>query len=387
LLPDSSRGQTMNDLVKALISRSALRRNFSLINVRTGNVPVCAMVKANAYGHGATIVAQALSGLGVSFWGVAALEEAISLRNCGVTEPVLLLLPAGACNSEREMRDSVSLMAAQQIRATIADEDGLNLLEKYSQPDGEKIRVHINIDTGMGRNGCPREDAVRLAVAVAQSSNLLLEGVYSHLASADEQDLDFAEAQTKMFRETVCAIEAKGPSIPIKHLANSSAVFKLPNSWLDMVRPGLALYGYASPHSKDSLNLVPSMKVTAPLVLVKNLKKGSTCGYGRTFAAKRDTKAGLLPFGYADGYSRRLSNIGVIGVNDRFAPVMGRISMDLTVVDLTDIPGAETGSEVVVISDKRSDPNSVEALARLLDTIPYEITSVLGTRVKRIIAD
>ncbi len=376
----------MNNIVKAAISRSALRHNVRLIMGRTGNTPLCAVLKANAYGHDAAIVARALSGLGVAFWGVAALEEALVLRGAGVIEPILLLRPVGAYGLEREIRESVELMIEHDIRATIADEGGLRVLVECVRSNA-KIRAHIKVDTGMGRNGCPRDDAERLALETARSSRVVLEGIYSHFATADESDLMFAKEQAAVFTAITDSIEARGLRIPIKHMANSAAVFNLPASRFDMIRPGLALYGYGGAHIRDSESLVPSLRLTAPLILVKSVKKGSACGYGRAFIAGRDTKIGLLPIGYADGYSRKLSNSGFVGVNGQLAPVIGRVSMDLAIVDLSDIPGAIVGSEACIISNRRVDPNSVETMAKQLGTIPHEITSVLGNRVKRIMVE
>ncbi len=376
----------MNSVLKAFISRSALRHNARLIMARTGGVPLCAVVKADAYGHDADIVARCLSGTGVAFWGVAALEEALALRAAGVSEPILLFRPVGAYSPESELRESIKLMSLNGIRATVTDEAGLTLLTRCLR-DGEQIRVHLKVDTGMGRNGCSHPEAAKLAIEAGRTPRITLEGIYSHFACADEPDPGFSNEQMAVFRGVTEDLDSRGLRVPIKHMANSAAVFNLPAARFDMIRPGLALYGYGGQHVRDSGSLVPALKMTAPLVLVKNVRKGASCGYGRAFIAGRDSRIGLLPAGYADGYSRRMSNLGVVGLRGRLAPVIGRVSMDLTIIDLTDIPGAAVGDEVCIISNIRGDPHSVESMAAQLDTIPYEITSVLGKRVKRIEAE
>lgn len=377
----------MNNLIKAYVSRSALRHNAQLLLKKTGEIHICAMVKANAYGHNVAIVSRALSGLSISFWGVASIKEAIELRELNLIEPILVLRPVGPYESEKALREQIELMAESALRATVVSEEGLDLLAKHTARIRKTIYIHIKVDTGMSRNGCRQEEAVSLVIKAGRIPYVKIEGIYSHFATAGEQLLEFAREQLSVFQSVIKDIESRGIHIPIKHMANSAAIFNLPESWLDMVRPGLALYGYRGPFINNSEELTPVLRLEAPVVMTKWIKKGRTCGYGRTFVAKRDTRIGLLPVGYADGYSRQWSNTGLVDVKGRLAPVIGRISMDLTIIDMTDIPEGGIGSKACIISNQREAPNSVESMAKKLGTIPHEITSRLGSRIKRDLVD
>ncbi|MFH1476929.1 MAG: alanine racemase [Verrucomicrobiota bacterium] len=375
----------MSNLVKARISRAALRHNVEVLKAAANGTPICAMVKANAYGHGAVIVAEALSGMGLAFWGVAALEEALELRKHGVREPILLLRPLELYEPLGDAEAAIGALLEADIRPTIVSAEGIRLLAKCATQRRKVARVHLKVDTGMGRSGCPANDAVELALLLRASAFIELEGVYSHFACANERVLDFARRQQSLFQKVLNALMAHGVRIPIRHLANSGAIFNLPEARLDMVRPGLALYGYGGKYIRGSERLRPSLRLEAPVIMTKWIPTGETCGYGCTFTARRKTRIGLLPLGYADGYDRRWSNLGQVGVGNRLIPVIGRVSMDLTILDLTDAPDATVGSPVCVVSDRREDPHSVESMAERLDTIPHEITCTLGPRVERVL--
>jgi len=345
------------------------------------------MVKANAYGHGATLVAEALSGMGVAFWGVATLAEALELRQYGVREPVLLLRPLDIFEPVHDAEEAIDALLEADIRLTIVSAEGIRLLAQRCAHRRIIARVHLKVDTGLGRNGCPADDAVELALSLRASPFLELEGIYSHFACANERAaiaVDFTRRQQAVFQKVLDELAARDVRIPIRHLANSAAIFNLPETRLDMVRPGVALYGYSGKYIRGSERLRPSLRLEAPVILTKWIPVGETCGYGCTFTARRKTRIGLLPLGYADGYDRRWSNAGQVGVQGRLVPVIGRVSMDLTILDLTDVPDAAVGSPVCVISDRREDPHSVESMAERLDTIPHEITCALGSRVERV---
>jgi len=372
----------MNDLLKAYLSRSALCHNVRLIMDRTGNTPVCAMVKANAYGHNIALVSRVFSGIGISFWGVASLQEAAELRQLNMDEPVLVVRPFGLYESENALKEEIEFMANSALRPTVVSEQGLDLLARHTAMIRKKVYVHIKVDTGMGRNGCLQEQAVSLVAKVDHAPYLQLEGIYSHFASAGGPDLGSAREQLRVFHHVLKNVESGGINIPIKHMANSSAIFNIPESWFDIVRPGVALYGYRDASLNTSEQLIPTLRLDAPVIMTKRIRKGSACGYGGTFVAKRDTRIGLLPLGYYDGYSRQWSDKGVVAFNDKLAPVIGRVSMDLTIIDLTDIPECAVGSHICVISNQRGAPNSVECMAKQLGTIPHEITCRLGQRVQ-----
>jgi len=375
----------MLNLVKARISCAALRHNVEMLKAAAAGTPLCAIVKANAYGHGAVLVAEALSGMGLAFWGVATIAEALELRKHMVREPILLLRPFELYEPLGDAEESIDALLEADIRMTIVSAEGIRLLAQRAAHRRTIARVHLKVDTGMGRNGCRADDAVDLALLLRASPFLELEGVYSHFACADERVLNFARRQQAVFQDVLAKLAARGARIPIRHLANSGAIFNLPAARLDMVRPGLALYGYGGKYIRGSECLCPSLRLEAPVIMTKWIPTGKTCGYGRTFTARRKTRIGLLPIGYADGYDRRWSNAGQVSVGNRLIPVIGRVSMDLTILDLTDAPDAVVGSPVCVISNRREDPHSVESMAGRLDTIPHEITCALGSRVERVL--
>jgi alanine racemase len=375
----------MPHLVKARISCAALRHNVEVLKAAAAGTPLCAMVKANAYGHGAALVAEALSGMSIAFWGVATLTEALELRQHGVREPILLLRPLELYETIGDVEEAIDVLLEADIRPTIVSAEGIRLLAQRAAHRRTTARVHLKVDTGMGRNGCPADDAVELALLLRASPFLELEGVYSHFACADERVLDFARQQQAVFRDVLERIAARGVRIPIRHLANSGAIFNLPEARLDMIRPGLALYGYGGKYIRGSERLRPALRLEAPVILTKWIPTGETCGYGRAFTTRRKTRIGLLPLGYADGYNRRWSNAGQVSFGNRLIPVIGRVSMDLTILDLTDAPDAVVGSLVCVISDRREDPHSVESMAERLETIAHEITCALGSRVERVL--
>ncbi|MFH1969902.1 MAG: alanine racemase [Verrucomicrobiota bacterium] len=375
----------MPNLIKVRISCAALRHNVEVLKAAAAGTPLCAMVKANAYGHGAVLVAEALSGMGIAFWGVATIAEALELSKHGVREPILLLCPLELYEPVSDAEEAIDALLEADIRPTIVSAEGIRLLAQRAAHRRTIARVHLKVDTGMGRNGCPADDAVELALLLRARPFLELEGVYSHFACADERVLDFARRQQAIFQDVLERIAARGARIPIRHLANSGAIFNLPEARLDMVRPGLALYGYGGKYIRGSERLRPSLRLEAPVIMTKWIPTGEACGYGRTFTARRKTRIGLLPLGYADGYDRRWSNTGQVSFGNRLIPVIGRVSMDLTILDLTDAPDAVVGSLVCVVSDRRDDPHSVESMAGRLKTIPHEITCALGSRVERVL--
>lgn len=375
----------MSNLVKACISRAALRHNVEVLKAAAAGTPLCAMVKANAYGHGAVLVAEALSGMSIAFWGVATMEEALELRKHGVCEPILLLRPLELYEPLVDAEEAIDALLEADIRPTIVSAEGIRLLAQRAAHRQTIARVHLKVDTGMGRNGCLAADAVELALAICACQFLKLEGIYSHFAGTDELTLDFARRQHTVFQKVLDECVARGLRIPIRHLASSGAIFNLPETRLDMVRPGVALYGYGARFMQGSERLRPSLRLEVPVIMTKWIPMGATCGYGCTFTARRKTRIGLLPLGYFDGYDRRWSNVGQVSVGNRLIPVIGRVSMDLTILDLTDAPDAVVGSPVCVVSDRRADPHSVESMAGRLETIPHEITCALGSRVERVL--
>ncbi|MFW6133908.1 MAG: alanine racemase, partial [Planctomycetota bacterium] len=248
----------------------------------------------------------------------------------------------------------------------------------------------VKVDTGMGRSGIGADRAASLVAALRDAGGVELDGIYTHFAAADEPVRsgapDATADQVGLFREV--AARCAGTERLRLHAANSAATLTRPETHLSMVRPGIAVYGYR-PSDELGLEAVlrPALRLTAPLMQVKDVPAGSACGYGLTHRFDRDSRVGLVPVGYADGYARALSNRGVMRIGGREVPVRGRVSMDQTIVDLTGVPGAAVGAEVEIISNEPGAGNSVESIARLCGTIPYEVTCRLGDRIRRVVVD
>ena len=379
----------------AYISKQALRANLAAIRQRVGPTSLCAMVKADGYGHGMELVAATLAD-GVEFFAVARVEEAQRLDRLALGKPILLCEPAPPAPSPGQdsyLSDRLeAICRVRNIRPTIGDAAGAEALGETARRLNVRLPVHLKIDTGMGRNGFPPEEIDSVLEAADRSGSLLVEGIYTHLAAADEPDELFTREQLARFEHLVAHVAAQGRAIRYTHATNSAGLARFDVPHLTLARPGIALYGYqANGGSPWEMPLSPVLRLTARLALLRDLPADHAIGYGSTWKTRRASRIGLLPIGYGDGYNRRFGNLAVMQIRGRDVPVVGRISMDLTTLDLTDLPGGgrevRVGDEVTVISERRSDSNSVEGLARLAGTIPYEITCQIGTRVRRELVD
>jgi len=321
---------------------------------------------------------------GADMFCVATLLEAQELRDIVPGMPTLVFSPIQPAPAKRTLL--VEAIKAG-CRLTIANVAGAESLAETASRNNAKALVHIKVDTGMGRMGAVPECALQLVKFVSSQSWLQLEGLYTHFASADQEDPAFTLEQLRCFNEFLAAATRIVKDIPLIHAANSAAALRFAESRFNMVRPGISIYGYQPSRALGDLEAVgklrPGLRLEGRLVLVKDLPRGHSCGYGRTFRGRRETRIGIVPIGYGDGYARGYSNRAVMSVAGGTAPVIGRVSMDQTILDLTDLPQAQLGDVVTVISEKRHDPNSVEALAELTDTIPHEVTCRLGQRIAR----
>jgi alanine racemase len=375
-----------------LISRSALLHNVSVLRAAAPGKKVCAMIKANAYGHDAWIVADALINFSgpngeeapvVDAVGVATIDEAAALPELPAKVPLLIFQP---------VENAFTPTQRPRVEHAIRNEWHLMLCSKSAADDVARIagmmhkraNVHVMIDTGMARSGVEVDRAAELLNQVNQWPTLKLAGVCTHLAAADMPGDFIGEEQLAHFRRLTEPLAGK----VMLHAANSAATFFLPQSHFDMIRPGISLYGI-DPTGAASMDrkLRPVARFVAPLVGVRNIPKGQGVGYSHTWLAPRDSRIGLIPIGYADGYARVLSNRSAMIVQGRRAPVIGRVSMDMITIDLTEIPQANLGDEVTVIDDDPLSPASAYELARLADTIPYEILCRIGPRVRRVGVD
>jgi len=363
--------------LRAEIDLSRLGHNLAEIRRRVGpSVAVMGVVKADAYGHGAVPVARELRRLGVRFFCVAAPEEALELRRAGLTDPVLIL--GGTLPDEAEA------VLEAEAAVTVSDAATARAFAERAAARGRAVAVHLKVDTGMGRLGVRADEAVDLGVRLAAMGGLRLEGLFTHFPSADE-DAEFTERQIALF-ERICAdLAGRDVVVPLRHAANSAAVGAHPRSFFNAVRPGITLYGYDPfAAAERTLHTQPVLAVKTRIVLLKRFAPGETIGYGRTYAVREPLRGAVVPIGYADGLDRLLSNRGAMLVRGRRAPIVGRISMDQTVLDVSRVPGVAVGDEVVVLGEQGSERITAADHARLCGTIAHEILTGLGRRVKRV---
>ncbi|MCB9853123.1 MAG: alanine racemase [Phycisphaerales bacterium] len=371
-----------SDLI-AQINIDALLHNLDALRRKCApGVRVCAPLKADAYGHGMSIVAPTLQSAGVDFAAVATVREAVELRTIGWAGEILVLGNVLANADHDVLNERVRAMVDHELTATIVDATGLRKLETYSP--AKPIPVHLKVDTGMGRMGVLATECGELAMAIAASPSARFTGVYSHFATADFELQDMASRQLEQFHSAIEKVRPYGEEGFQVHLANSAATITMPDAHFDMVRPGLALYGYApAAHMRKQINLRPILRLVSHVAMIKSLPADHCVGYSRTFVTRRASRIGIVPIGYHDGFLRKLSNNAVVGTPAGPAPVIGRVSMDQLAIDITDFSRIDTGAQIVLIDPDPAAENSVDAIATRLDTISYEVTCTLGARIDR----
>ena len=365
----------------AEINLSAITQNFKSIKSRT-TADVLAVVKADAYGHGLIPVSKALEEAGADWFGTALLEEAINLRKAGILKPIISwLTPLG-----EDFKSAIDL----DIDLGIPSIDLLDEVIKAASLTGKTARIHLEIDTGMSRGGVLSEwdQLIKSVLAGVNLNQLKVIGIWSHFARADEPDELMNQEQLSLFEEKVNQAKAAGIDAQFIHIANSAALFTNKSTHKNIIRSGIALFGL-SPDIKtigdsSSLGLKPAMKLKAKLNLVKEVKAGSSVGYGGTAVLKSDTKLGVVALGYADGIPRSTNNLAGVFVDKKRAPIIGRVSMDQFVVDLGITSTAKTGDEVIVFGDGSNGEYTVDEWAKAANTINYEIITRIGPRVPRI---
>ena len=372
----------------AEVSLAALGENFHAIQKHVGaDVTICAVVKADGYGHGAIKCARALEAEGATWLGVTSAAEGLALRGTGVR--VRILLMTGIWKGEEDG------IVAQNLTPTIWEPWHIELLERAASKRQSVLPVHLKFDTGMNRLGAPPEALPRLCEMLSASKHLSLEGISTHFASAEVLDAEDAVRQMKRFEQGLAVLRSYGLHPPLVHMGNSAAISARPETWKTMVRPGIALYGYSlafmrggAPATVRELPLRPVLSWKTRVLTVKEIAAGEAVGYMGTFVTKARSRIAVLPVGYADGYPRLLSNRARVIVGGEYAPVVGGISMDLTTVDVGHIRSVAVGDEVILIGRGAGDASSktVDAveLARLCETVPYEILCGLSQRVPRV---
>ncbi|MBE0645797.1 MAG: alanine racemase [Bacteroidetes bacterium] len=357
------------------VDLDALRDNVARLRERVGKTRIMASVKANAYGHGLVRTAQELLRFGVDELGVAFLEEGIMLRRAGITAPVLVL--GGIIGNQ------IAHFLEYDLQITASSVYKLRQIDETAAAMGIRAQVQLKIDTGMGRIGIRHENAAQLFDAMQEARHCDLRGVFSHFASSHDPDKSFTRLQLARFLDVLEYFPGNGLPMPIRHIANSAAVLQHPEATLDMVRPGIILYGvYPGPAVDRSVEIRPVLSMKTRVVYFKVVLAGASIGYDHTWTAEKNTRIVTLPVGYGDGYARSLSNHAEVLINGRRYPIVGRISMDQCMVDIGQ-DSAYTGDEVVLIGGQGEERISVEELASYCDTIPYEILTMLNTRVPR----
>ncbi len=365
--------------VYATVDLDAIRQNMEAMkaNIAKGTM-ICGVVKSDGYGHGSVPVAKAVEDL---VWGyaVAAVEEGWVLRDHHITKPILVL----GYVPEEEFESLVE----QEIRYTVSEWKEVEILSKIAQKLGKNAYVHIKMDTGMGRIGLrSAEEILTLAQKIENLPNIVIEGIFTHMATADMADKTKAKEQIQMFKEMLQLLENNGIYIPIRHCSNSAGIIDLKEANIDMVRAGIALYGlYPSAEvNKENVCLTPALELKSIVSYLKTVPKGSPIGYGATFVTQKETKVATVSIGYGDGYPRALSNKGYALVRGKKAPIIGRICMDQFMMDVSDIPEIQQGDTVTLIGKDQNEQITVEELAELAGTFNYEFVCDLGKRIPRV---
>jgi alanine racemase len=349
-----------------------------------------AVVKANGYGHGAVEVAREALQNGAQYLGVARINEAIPLRKAGLEAPILIF--------GYSPPDLAPMLIDYELTQTVYSLSAASALSEQATRKGENINIHLKVDSGMGRLGfllevtngtpddIPAQNPVREIEAITRLPGLTVEGIFTHFATADSADKSYAGLQLDRFMDLLSRLQKEGLEPPIKHAANSGALIDMPDSHLDMVRPGIATYGL---HPSDEVNkrivdLKPVMTLKSKIIHLKRVPPGFNISYGITFQTKNQTAIATVPVGYADGFNRLLSSRGHMLVHGQRAPIVGRVCMDLTMLDVGGISGVEIEDEVVVLGQQVNETISADEIASSLDTINYEIVSTITGRVPRV---
>ena len=337
---------------------------------------VLLVAKADAYGHGAADMAAAAEREGVTQLGVATLLEGMQLRRAECKLPIMAMSPLLA----GEIPEAV----AHAIDPTVCDMAFARALSDEAIQAERAVRFHVEIDTGMGRTGVHLHEAEAFLADACALPGLRLASVYTHFPDADARDLSYATEQTRRFAELITRLEARGLKPPRVHAANSAGTVNLPDALFDWVRVGLIAYGLRPPHDEAHLDLLPVMSFRSRLVQVRDLPAGANVSYGRTCTLSRPTRVGVVPVGYGHGYSWLLSSRGHMLVGGRRVPILGRVTMDLTMVDVTEVPDVAVGDEVVLFGEQLGTALPIEEIAQGSETLPYEVLCTIGKRVTRL---
>ncbi|MEG1002582.1 MAG: alanine racemase [Clostridium sp.] len=365
--------------VWAEIDLNKLENNMRRIKELAGDKEVVAVVKADAYGHGAVNVAPVFLKSGASKLAVAVIAEAMELRNAGIKAPIMIL--------GYTPLDLYDELINNDIEQTVYDLEYAKKLSERALKIDKKAKIHIAVDTGMGRIGfMPNETSVKEVIAICNLEGLEVCGLFTHFSTADEEDKTYTEEQFKKLKDFDESLKENGINISFKHASNSGAIIDLPDTYLDGVRAGIILYGYypSNEVDKNRLELEPAFTLKTTVAHVKTLEKDMYVSYGRTFKTERKSIIATLPIGYADGYLRLLSGKVKVIINGKFAEVVGRICMDQCMIDVTDIEGVKVGDEVILLGEEGNLKFNADDIAEAIGTINYEVLCMIRHRVPRI---
>lgn len=362
----------------ATIDLAALGHNLSCIQQYLPlGCEVMAIVKANAYGHGAVETAHALARQSIARFAVASLDEGIALRQAGLSAPIVVL---GALFEQQ-----ISDLVAHRLTPVVSNADILPALAKAAGSHPSPYPIHLKIETGMGRLGFSPEELRSLLDNPLLRNPLLIEGMMTHLADADGTETAFTERQLGVFHAILEQVRRRGLTLSLIHAANSAAIVRFPESHFSLVRPGIMLYGYHTlPPSVPAPDLHPVLSLHTTIAQLRTIPRGRTVSYNGTFVATRPTRIAVLPIGYADGYSRRLSNCGSVLIQGRRAPIVGLVCMDMIMVDVTDLATVHVGDTVTLIGQQGGASIWADEVADWIGTIPYEVLCGIGSRVPRL---
>ncbi len=361
----------------AEIDLGSLEYNYRQLRKRIPRgVKLLAVVKADAYGHGAIPISLKLEKLGVEYLGVAISDEGVELRKGGVKAPILVLGGIYTGDVDQIFRFNLTPVAFRR--------DSLQLLSKEAERERKKVRVHIKVDTGMGRLGVPLHLWSAFLKEVKRFPNIQIEGILSHFSMMEGEEA-FTAHQWSEFQRAVAMAKEMGISCKYLHIASSATLTSYPSYSGNLVRPGIMLYGsYPSPTFQDLIRLKPVMTLKTHIHFLKSVPPGTRISYGGTFMTKRESLIATLPIGYADGYNRHLSNRGEVLIRGRRAPVAGKVCMDFIMVDVTDIPNVSIGDEVILMGRQGKEQITAEEIAEKIKSISYEVLCLIGKRVPRI---
>lgn len=354
------------------------RRNLAAIQAAIGSrCRILLVVKADAYGHGAVEIARCAVEAGVAMLGVATLHEGIELRSAGIDAPIVILSPG--------LHSEIDEILEHRLTPCVANLDFAELLSERSVQHQLRTRVHVEVDTGMGRTGVAAEEAVGFMERLVGLPNLTLEGVFTHFPAADTGHVDTTAEQLRRYDEVLHGLELRKIEVPIRHAANSAGILSLRDSHLDLVRPGILAYGfYPTSEVPRAIAVEGIMTFKTRVVQIRNVPPGQFISYGQTYRTSKWTRIGVLAVGYGHGYPWALANRGEVLIRGRRAPIVGRVTMDLTMVDLSAIPDVEREDEVVLWGEQQGAAIELNEVAERAQTIPYDLLCNMGKRVVRI---